>query len=276
MAYTVDGESLSLRDVQVEASACWCGNPAFLTGLETGLEGFSPSSPLSFPGGNARGLVGSLWFTVVFADLDLRRADRVIDDIGLAFPPDSWYYGCREDHLRVLEYGREMVHSCLVILVGCASHGVEVIRNGVQKLIGLQMAHAATVTLAPIFSVIASWVQARIAFINAAGKGASEHGLKRGVFGYGGILAVLRFQFGSASEPLVTEMALAKQISDEEDGIICGGFAPMLVDSDGTRGTIYVATSDHSSLGHANTRNTYKQYPLGHPDRREVLERSEI
>ncbi|KAM4060305.1 hypothetical protein HRG_002110 [Hirsutella rhossiliensis] len=234
MAYTVDGESLSLRDVQVEASACWCGNPAFLTGLETGLEGFSPSSPLSFPGGNARGLVGSLWFTVVFADLDLRRADRVIDDIGLAFPPDSWYYGCREDHLRVLEYGRLR------------------------------------------FSVIASWVQARIAFINAAGKGASEHGLKRGVFGYGGILAVLRFQFGSASEPLVTEMALAKQISDEEDGIICGGFAPMLVDSDGTRGTIYVATSDHSSLGHANTRNTYKQYPLGHPDRREVLERSEI
>ncbi len=54
-------------------------------------------------------------------------------------------------------------------------------------------------------------------------------GLKRGVFGYMGILSVLEFQFGTACRPLMVEICFTKQMRDEEDGLLLGGFAPSLI-----------------------------------------------
>lgn len=247
--YRVGDEVASLRDIQLATDSCWCKNPPFLTELERPFCG----SPF-----RANEVGARLWFTLLFPKVTLYRVERLVPDIGLMCPPDTWYYGCREDHRVDTEYGYPVIHSCVTVLVGCAEpQSLSSIRQGVESIVSKTLIPGVDVSSCPphltreegvSFLPVAAWVQARISFIDAAGKGVSGEGLKSGVFGYSGILAVLRFQFGSASNPLVTEMALAKQNSDEEDGIVPGGLAPVQVDQSGAGGTIYVVTPEGTDV----------------------------
>src|SRR5687768_12649352 len=149
----------------------------------------------------------------------------------------------KNDNTRVLflePWGGEKKHSCVVVLVGCANPcGADDIRRRVEKLMppgkeSLLDVRACPPHLSPELGVdfesVARWVQARIEFVQAAGRVQPGEGVQCGVFGFSGILSVLEKQFGSASRDLTAEMILAKQYSDEEDGLLPGGFAPVLIE----------------------------------------------
>lgn len=245
----MDGVAGAKRDVQLQASECWCENPSYWT--KAGGDGFET---LLVDEHDARGM----WCTVVFPRMDLSQAKSLVEDIGLLLPPDTWYYGCREDHECVSVEGVHFIHACVVLLVGFAEprkvgHLGQMVRQRLSSWLGGLAWAGGDVALsscpshlsvdgAPAFWPVVRWVQSRIAFIDAASV-VSPGGLKRGVFGRRGILTVLRKQYGSAWNPLVREMACAKQMSDEEDGVLTGRFAPGLVEPYGQRETIYVDTS---------------------------------
>lgn len=238
--YSLEGEAVSLRELQLETDACWCSNLSFLTELDGAKPDTSEEDP------------ARLWFTVVFPRVMLRQADALVRDMPLLFPPGSWQYGCREDHRVYTQNGVPVIHSCLTVLVGCAEPmTLTSMREGIENIVPKMVLPGVDVSPCPphltreegvSFLPIAAWVQERIHFIDASGKKPSPDGLQRGVFGDTGILDTLRHQFGSASAPLVTEMALAKQMADEEDGIIPGGFAPTWLPAVGDGSTIYVKT----------------------------------
>lgn len=254
MAYTVNGLRMPLRDVQMEISACWCDNPAFFTQDGDEHHHLAASSATK----------DSLWYAVVFPNIPLGLVDTMIDYLPGVMPSECWHYGSREDHVCETACGQRVTHSCVVVLVGCARpYSREEMVSMMDKLVqrtlkagGLVVRQTATVpqpvvTSCPShvtedgdvrFRHLARWVQARVAFVAAAGKGTAVDGMKRGIVGYSAIVALLRAQFGIAAQSLVQEMVLAKQVADEEDGIVAGGFAPTLIGPTGRHETIYVET----------------------------------
>jgi len=234
------GMTASLREVALEVNACWCESTHPLPGVDE--SGGDTVSSLD-------GAAGRLWFTVVFPLLSTYRAGQLLStderaNVALclctALPADTWYYGSREDHISLEPWGGEKKHSCVVVLVGCANPcGADDIRRRVEKLMppgkeSLLDVRACPPHLSPELGVdfesVARWVQARIEFVQAAGRVQPGEGVQCGVFGFSGILSVLEKQFGSASRDLTAEMILAKQYSDEEDGLLPGGFAPVLIE----------------------------------------------
>lgn len=250
LPYTVGDEPLALRDIQLETDSCWCEDTSF---VRTALGGLPHDEESSV--GNETD--PRLWFTVVFPKLTLYRAKKLEPEIGLMFPPDTWYYGCREDHLIETDYGHPTVHASMTILVGCARpQSIASIREGIYSIVSETIVPGVHVSAGPdhhtrdgdvSFLPVKVWVQSRIAFIDAACKSESPEGLHRGPIGFSGILRVLGKQFGSAAECIVAEMALAKQNSDEEAGNIAGGFAPVGIRNTLPNETIYVASAPEGS-----------------------------
>lgn len=217
----VDSAALGMRDVLLDTRTCWCKNISLLTELEA-----SASAACGAEGDSE----GRLWFTVVLPELTSYRVGRVMEDIGLIFPADTWYYGCREEHASVSRYGHEMIHHCMTILLACAKpYSSTFIRSGAENLLVSTVTEKLDLSPCPShrpigsdtgFASIATWVKHRIDFIQAAGRGDWQGSPERRVFGFSGILWVLKKQFGSVSDALAMEMALAKHYSDEEDGIV--------------------------------------------------------
>ncbi|KJZ68929.1 hypothetical protein HIM_11683 [Hirsutella minnesotensis 3608] len=204
-----------LRDALLQTKTCWCRN----TSLCTDPEGLAN---LALTETEDRG--ERFWFTLVFPELSSYRLGRLMEDVSLALPADAWYYGCREDHVCVSKYGHEKVHYCITILLACGRpRTVGEIREGVGKVFSERVLEVSpcpahlSIEGCLLFEPVATWVQSRIAFIEAVGKGDQQDAVKCAVFGFGGILWVLSRQFGRLSDSLITEMSLAKYFSDEDD-----------------------------------------------------------
>ena len=238
---------MSLRDVQMEAGVCWCHNPIFLTDLE----GVSSSLAAVSSSGCIVSQDGFLWYTVLFPKLSLDSVDEVVAELPTFLPRDVWQFGSREDHAVEQDIHR-WVHSCVVVLLACGrpytGRAIEAVmrkmlvdvtgRDDQAIVVSPCPAHASSRDLH--FASVCDWVVSRVNFISAAARGTAANGLRRGVFGYMAIYRVLEFQFGTACRPLVVEMQLAKEMQDEEDGILPGGFAPGLLIGDEPSETIYV------------------------------------
>lgn len=259
MEYNVNGVTVSLRHIQRKVSACWCDNPAFLTELDGGARRRSSWHPLMVRKGldmSSHGDFGSLWFTVLFPRFPLAGVEYLVQNMDRSLPKDCWFYGSREDHICETPHRQSAVHSCVVVLVGCARlQGLENITGVMKSLVTRALGEGSVFKVTPVvtpcpshlsgtcdlrFQLVVNWVLARVDFIAEAGRGTAVDGLRRGVFGYSQILRVLRLQFGSASETVVCELALRKEIEDQEDGILPGGFAPCLIGSDRSKEVIYV------------------------------------
>ncbi|KJZ69012.1 hypothetical protein HIM_11601 [Hirsutella minnesotensis 3608] len=212
---------LELRDALLETKTCWCRNTSLF---------MEPEGAIDLTSSEADDTGERFWFVVVLPELSSYRVGRVMEDISLGLPVDAWYFGCREDHVSVSKYGHEMVHYCMTILLGCGwPHTVSEIRESAAKVLPERATENLQVIPCPIrpsrangtmFESMATWVQSRIAFIQAAGKGDRREAARCAVFGFSGILWVLSKQFGRLSDGLATEMALAKYFSDEEDGLL--------------------------------------------------------
>ena len=245
----MDGSALEMRCVLLETKSCWCKDTSLLTELEG-----SPTSVCT----ETDDLGARFWFTVVLKELTSYRVGRVMEDISLIFPADAWYYGSTEDHVCLSRYGHEIVHYCITVVVGCAKpYSLASIRSGAENVLSGSLmekldvspcpAHSPT-ELEATFASIATWVKNRIDFIQAAGRGGLQGSLQCGVFGFSGILWVLKKQFGAASGELATEMALAKENSDEEDGIFDSSVVPMWSKRSGSWQWTYVEAPGSSVL----------------------------
>jgi len=227
MASSHDALSVSLREAQLETSDCWCHSPSFFPELDDDGEEYVPLGTASQESGGDK----YLWFSVVFRGVLLRRGAHVVGDFGLYLPPAVWYYGTREEHYGGVGYGSaaETMHSCVVALVAahepCRLSEIAVAFSKVAGPNVLGLGNTVVLGHCPgdcgdersaYFSRVACWAQRRIAFVDAARKERSKSALWRAVFGYAGILDVLRYQFGAWSDPLAVEMALARSICDEE------------------------------------------------------------
>jgi hypothetical protein len=91
------------------------------------------------------------------------------------------------------------------------------------------------------FAAVSEWVKAIIAYVDESQRRCSHHGLSGGVFGYSAISALLSVQFGTAVASPVCDMVLAKQNSDEEHGVLRGGFALSSFPLDLAPETVYVS-----------------------------------
>ena len=261
MEYIVNGVTVPLRHIQRKVSACWCSNPAFLTELDSRAYGRSSLYPSSARKGelSSHGDFGSLWFTVIFPRLPLTGVDYIVQHIDSCLPGDCWFYASREDHVFEAPRRQRAVHSCVVVLLGSARLlGCGYVGRIMEDLLVRALGEGGLSEVRPVvtacpshlsssydlrFQLLVNWVLARRDFIAEAGRGTAVDGLRRGVFGYSGILRVLALQFGSASETVVCELALRSEIEDQEDGVVLpGGFAPSLLGPDKSRQTIYVNT----------------------------------
>src|SRR4051794_1865145 len=94
------------RVIQLEAGACWCGNPHFADGSGSDVSLHSSASRES-----------TLWCLITVFGLTFRQADFVVSEFGLALHPASWFYGCREAHSARSSGSYPQVHACVVLLV---------------------------------------------------------------------------------------------------------------------------------------------------------------
>ncbi|KAH6985112.1 hypothetical protein EDB80DRAFT_733196 [Ilyonectria destructans] len=222
--------------------ACWCNNPDFLVLQGSYATGLGQSPP-------------RLWCILYLMGLDLAHVNRVTEEIDLVLPCDTWYYGCREDHVHASLGGHDLLHASLLLLVGSrVALPPQEIVTAVCSLLPQHsyqmMAFACpdhlTTKMGVRFHPVAEWVQALVGRIDVARKRACTDGLHRSVFGFDGVLALLRIQFGTAVAWPVQGMLLAKQVTDEEDGLLSGGFALERCCKYLSDDTVYVVDDDTS------------------------------
>lgn len=241
-----------MRETQLREAQCWCDSPDVLMDFEV-TERHDGRVIAVEEHGALEAETGRYWYTVVYRNVPVGKRETLIEDMGIYWPPDCWYYGSYEDHAVELLGGHVAVHMCVVVLVaGLRPFRVDVIRDAAEQ--GVRFGKTVIVTGCPQhvseggdlrFGQIARWVQNKIAFIDAVGRvNGDRMELKRGRFGYEGMLELLGRQFGSVAKELATEMALAKQMADEADGLLSGGFAPTLKENEQSKEVIYVREED--------------------------------
>jgi hypothetical protein len=229
---------MDIRAVQLEADACWCDNPSFVTGggadivLHTECVGES-----------------RLWCFVTSFNLSLKEADHFVSEVGLALPPDSLYYGSREEHVTQEYAGHQELHSCVALLVAFArptdvssfaSAFTSFFSKRFPTCFFVEVSPPHCTLLGPEFLSVVEWVQRHIEFIDAVDRFPSFEGLRRWTFGYSSILAALGKQFGSAVEFLLEEIILAKKMSDKEDDVLSSaGWIPYSYGVEGVSLTVY-------------------------------------
>lgn len=232
-------------------SHCWCQSVSFPRDCGVTVEsGLEPEE-------------SRFWHLVLLCDIDPGQVDPLVADISMYLPPDVWYFGSREDHLVELatidpvtgeEYERPSVHSCMSVLFASASLlevrtvvealGKVILPGSVARIDSLSCPSHVTGDGTDLnFKAVHEWVARAIEFVGAIGAVRNPAGLRQGIIGYPGILSVLKFQFGPASDCIAEEMVLAKQCSDEEDGLLVsspGGFDLCRVPVGGEETVIYV------------------------------------
>lgn len=215
---------------------CWCWNRDFLAFQGSSATGLQTKAP-------------RLWCVLYFMGLDLAHVDRVTEGIGPALPIDTWYYGCREDHVHASLGGHQLLHSSLMILVGSrvavspqdiVSAVCSLLLVNSYQLMAFACPDHITSKMRVRFEPVLEWVEAHVGRIDSTRKALPMSGLRRNVFGYTGVLALLRIQFGSAVALPLEGVLLGKQISDEEDGLLPGGFALSRSSKDGLEDNVYV------------------------------------
>jgi hypothetical protein len=203
-------EMALLREEQLRAGECWCGNTEF---MEYGSGSWSEGGCKE-----RRGDVepsGSMWWVIYLFRLERVEARVIREDISLYISPAVWYYGAVEEHR-----AGPFRHYCVSLLVAAveAVPGGPLDKAKLQSVVpSTQGADRIRVVDGPASGLwddeavlsLVRWTQWCVSFVGAVHSVERWYGPRGGetptigVFGDGEIAAVLRRQWGEQVEPYV-------------------------------------------------------------------------